>query len=47
LHGNVRVGALDRRGREHLVQCVLRLPLAQHRLQRRRDGHVVLALQRP
>jgi hypothetical protein len=47
LHANVRVGPLDRRGREHLVQYVLRPPLAQPRLQRRRDGHVVLALQRP
>jgi hypothetical protein len=47
LHANVRVGPLDHRGREHLVQYVLRPPLAQQRLQRRRDGHVVLALQRP
>jgi hypothetical protein len=35
LHANVGVGPLDRRGREHLVQYVLRPPLAQHRLQRR------------
>jgi hypothetical protein len=47
LHANVRVGPLDRRGREHLVQYVLRPPLAQQRLQRRGDGHVVLTLQRP
>ena len=47
LHANVRVGGLDRRGREHLVQYVLRPALAQARLQRRADGQVVLQLQRP
>ncbi|UCF42119.1 MAG: transposase [Gemmatimonadota bacterium] len=47
LHANVRVGPLDHRGREHLVQYVLRPPLAQQRLERRPDGHVVVRLQRP
>jgi len=47
LHANVRVGPLDHRGREHLVQYVLRPPLAQQRLHRRADGHVVVTLQRP
>lgn len=47
LHANVRVGGLDRRGREHLVQYVLRPALAQQRLRRLPDGRVVLTLQRP
>jgi hypothetical protein len=47
LHANVRVGPLDRRGREHLVQYVLRPALAQQRLRRLPDGRVVLTLQRP
>jgi hypothetical protein len=47
LHANVRVGPLDRRGREHLVQYVLRPALAQQRLRRLPDGRVVLTLPRP
>jgi hypothetical protein len=47
LHANVRVGPLDRRGREHLVQYVLRPALAQQRLARLSDGRVLLTLPRP
>jgi hypothetical protein len=36
-----------RRGREHLVQYVLRPALAQQRLARLSDGRVVLTLPRP
>jgi hypothetical protein len=47
LHANLRVPARDRAGLERLCRYLLRPPVAQDRLRRRGDGHVVVELKRP
>jgi hypothetical protein len=47
LHGNVCIGARDRRGLERLCRYVLRPPLGQERLSREPGGRVRWTLKRP
>ncbi len=44
LHANVRVSATDRAGLEGLCRYLLRPPLAQDRVERRPDGHILVRL---
>src|SRR6185369_16541139 len=47
LHAAVHVAAGDRPRLERLCRYLVRPPLAQHRVQRLRDGRIAVALQRP
>jgi hypothetical protein len=47
LHANTRAGAEDERGREALLQYVLRPPIANDNVQKGPDGLVRIVLKRP
>ena len=47
LHAATRAGALDASGREALLRCVLRPPIAQDKIEHRQDGLVRIVLEKP
>jgi hypothetical protein len=47
LHAATRAGALDTSGREALLRYVLRPPIAQDKIEHRKDGMVRILLKRP